>query len=240
MRSRGWSFTINNDTFNDLDNLLELTFDYLIIGFEVGEKGTSHIQGYIFYENAISFKSIKKKIPRAHIEKSKGTPQDNYDYCSKDGDYYEFGELPTKGKRTDIDSLVSLIEEGATREVIRQTYPKYYFMYKKKIEEMVKPTIDKDKQRKLYLIPEEKQYDYPGAFVDEDIDTYDGEKILVLSAYRVSFNVIAWIKGFPPRIKRGYEIIKIDPDEVYLTYTDTKQYNFLIKKYVDIIDGIQK
>ena len=33
-------------------------------------------------------------------------------YCTKDGDYVEFGEKPKMGKRTDIDTVKQLFKEG--------------------------------------------------------------------------------------------------------------------------------
>lgn len=105
IRARGWSFTINNDTDEDLDNVMDLNSDYLIFGFEKGKDGTKHIQGYVYFENARSFDSVKKMIPRAHLEISRGSPQQNYEYCIKEGDFYEFGDRPIQGERTDINEI---------------------------------------------------------------------------------------------------------------------------------------
>lgn len=91
-RSRGWCFTLNNYTESDWkdisDWLLPSAHQY-IVGKEVGEQGTPHLQGYLYCENKMSFKQIKDKLPKAHIEKAKGTPKQNRNYCSKDGDYIE-------------------------------------------------------------------------------------------------------------------------------------------------------
>jgi len=38
LRSRAWCFTINNDTFDDLEKMLDMTFQYLVFGFETGAK----------------------------------------------------------------------------------------------------------------------------------------------------------------------------------------------------------
>jgi len=38
LRSRAWCFTINNDTFDDLEKMLDMTFQYLVFGFETGGK----------------------------------------------------------------------------------------------------------------------------------------------------------------------------------------------------------
>lgn len=134
LRCRGWCFTINNDTFEDLDSLLELDFQYLIIGFEIGENKTRHIQGYIHYENQISFKSIKRDIPRAHIEMARGTPKQNFKYCSKDGDFYEFGDRPVQGARTDLNEIKELLLKKTPMKSISDQYFGDYIRYHKGFE----------------------------------------------------------------------------------------------------------
>lgn len=102
-RQRDYCFTINNYTEEDLAGLLRLETNpkvrYYIAGREVGENGTPHIQGYIRFNNALPFESLKKLIPRSHIEACKGTPQQNIDYCSKSGDFHAYGEVPATQKR---------------------------------------------------------------------------------------------------------------------------------------------
>jgi len=54
LRSRAWCFTINNDTFDDLEKMLDMTFQYLVFGFETGgKKKVCHIQGYVYFNNAL-------------------------------------------------------------------------------------------------------------------------------------------------------------------------------------------
>lgn len=89
-KGRKWCFTVNNWTeaeHSALKELFELRKWLFIIGKETGTKGTAHLQGYVEMKNPISFLSMKKSIPRAHLEKAKGTPKQNFDYCSKDNDF---------------------------------------------------------------------------------------------------------------------------------------------------------
>jgi len=137
MRATGWCFTINNYTFEEMDACINLPMDYKVFGFEVGNKGTPHIQGYLYHHNKVSMRQIKKLLSRAHIEKAKGTPQDNYNYCTKDGEYYEFGDLPRKGKRTDMDTVVQMITNGHTYEEISTKYPKQTLYYSKHIKSLI-------------------------------------------------------------------------------------------------------
>lgn len=88
-KSRGWCITLNNWNQDEYNSILEWcgTLTQYILGKEVGENGTPHLQIYVYNKNAISFNSVKKAIPRGHIEKAKGTLADNLKYCSKDNNY---------------------------------------------------------------------------------------------------------------------------------------------------------
>lgn len=115
-RARAYCFTINNPTDKDLEDLkvLSQTSKYMIVGKEKGEKGTEHYQGYIYFSEAKSFSSIKKKLKRAHIEVAKGSPESNENYCGKDGDVIiRVGECPKQGKRSDIDNVREKLKEGS-------------------------------------------------------------------------------------------------------------------------------
>lgn len=90
-RYRKWCFTLNNYDEKDLEIIDTKTHEYsnlkFIVGKEIGESGTPHLQGYLEFKNAISMKSLKKWLPRAHLEKARGSSKQNYDYCSKAGDF---------------------------------------------------------------------------------------------------------------------------------------------------------
>jgi len=55
-----------------------------IIGTEVGEQGTPHLQGYIEFKNAIAFTSLSKMNERIHWEVCRGSRVQNIEYCSKE------------------------------------------------------------------------------------------------------------------------------------------------------------
>lgn len=99
VRSRSYCFTLNNYTFDDLMEFLDIVCKYKCVGFEEGELGTPHLQGYIQFHDAVRFSTLKKKLTRAHLIVARGTPQQNISYCSKEGldDFYEFGDPPTTG-----------------------------------------------------------------------------------------------------------------------------------------------
>lgn len=104
-RSRGWCLTINNHTEDDELLCFDVAHScrYCVFGREIGESGTSHLQGYIYFDTLKSFDQVKLLFPTAHIEKQRGTCKQASDYCKKDGDFFEHGELPLsdqdKGER---------------------------------------------------------------------------------------------------------------------------------------------
>lgn len=81
-KARNWTFTLNNYTRVHIDNLLTLDCLY-VFQEETGEKGTPHLQGLLVFKNAVSFNSVKRLIPTAHIEKCKNKNA-SIRYCSKE------------------------------------------------------------------------------------------------------------------------------------------------------------
>jgi len=110
-RSRGWCFTVNNYTESDEVTAHLVCEDslYGIVAREVGEEGTPHLQCYVHYKDAKSFRSVKALLSRAHLEKARGTPSQNRKYCKKDEDYVEYGDIP--GDPTPVtEAVIDMIE----------------------------------------------------------------------------------------------------------------------------------
>lgn len=118
-RSRNFCFTLNNYTDDEIVGIKNIKYKYIILGDEIGQNGTKHIQGYICFHNALSFSSLKKKIPRAHIEISKGSAEQNRKYCSKEKILFEDGEIPSQGQRNDLSNIREIIKDtGKMRDVV--------------------------------------------------------------------------------------------------------------------------
>ncbi len=90
-KARSWSMTLNNFNEEEKEELKRFfqtsTGCKWVIGDEVGENGTPHLQIYFRVKNAISFNTLKKLNNRLHIEKSHGTLAQNFCYCIKDSKY---------------------------------------------------------------------------------------------------------------------------------------------------------
>jgi len=133
-----WCFTLNNPSEGEKSSLVDLFesehVSYAIVGREVGESGTPHLQGFVSFTDRKRLTSVKALMgDRAHFEATKGTDKQASDYCKKDGDYDEYGELQGQGKRTDWDRykdwLLSL-DVPPTESTICLQFPSLYGRYR--------------------------------------------------------------------------------------------------------------
>lgn len=126
-RFRGWTFTVNNYDEEDLMRILECNCQAMKAGHEVGESGTPHIQGAVYFTHACTLAVAKERIsPRAHLEVMRGSWEDQ-DYCLKDGCILRNdGQGPEQGKRSDIDSMMEDLQNGASDVELIQSHPSTY------------------------------------------------------------------------------------------------------------------
>lgn len=98
-RYRSACFTLNNWTeeiYNSITQELSQRAKGFVIGKEVGESGTPHLQGYVEFKAQVYFTTLKKLAPTAHWEKAKGNREQNIKYCTKDGDFVCTFPLPRR------------------------------------------------------------------------------------------------------------------------------------------------
>lgn len=129
-RARHWCFTLNNYNDEEYAGLVALggkadTIEYLVFGKEVGECGTPHLQGFVSFRTKTSFGGAKSLVgSRSHVERARGKPSQAAEYCKKEGDFVEFGEVPKgSGTRTDLSSVVARVKSGATKGEILEENP---------------------------------------------------------------------------------------------------------------------
>lgn len=120
MPTLAYCATLNNYTADDVAILRtpNLRLNYLIVGHEVGAQGTPHLQIYFQLARQAKLTTIKQwggPWARMHLESAKGSDTDNYNYCKKDGNFFELGErreMGRKGQRSDIAALKKAIDDG--------------------------------------------------------------------------------------------------------------------------------
>ena len=95
-RSR-WVFTINNyrADFNVRVHLTKPDFKIkrAVWGFEVGEGGTHHIQGYLELLRSYRLAFVKKIFPNAYWNAARKGALENFEYCTKEGNYDCLGDF---------------------------------------------------------------------------------------------------------------------------------------------------
>lgn len=106
--AKHWCFTLNNWTDKEKFELIEVfssnNLNKWVIGEEVGEEGTPHLQGYIEFEKKMRPLSVCSN-KRIHWEKCKGNPKQNIDYCTKDGKYVKSANIKVTRKLVVIENL---------------------------------------------------------------------------------------------------------------------------------------
>jgi len=128
-RHRSWCFTLNNYSEEERSAILGLAgVSYLVIGREVGENGTPHLQGFVKWRYPIGFAACRLRLPRAHLEVVRSL-QHAIDYCMKDGDYEEVGVRPLQGKRNDLEEVCKLVLAGEPMATVASEHPTAYVKF---------------------------------------------------------------------------------------------------------------
>lgn len=241
VRKRSYVFTINNYTFDDMAEVILLSdySRYVIAGFEVGSQGTPHIQGYVYFDNPQEPKYVRKFLSRACIRIAKGSVLSNLGYCSDDGDYWESGDPPQQGKAKfrDIKYLMKNPE----------THFHLYTQYRKAYSEYLL-TKKKDHSRSLLIATYDRCLDVADKFIEDgktvlicdDMELYSNEDVVITEYFEMSsdrFHIDRWLRGYPPKFKRGYEVLTFDPEIIVLLYRSHNQYKKACKQYAEAFDG---
>lgn len=184
-RSRGWCFTINNYTENDEKEIASWDAQYVIYGREVGENGTPHLQGYVFYKTLKTLKAMKKVHSTAHWEKQFGTCEQAIDYCKKEETSpYERGKPPvTGGARGQWHKINEMLNDGASFDMVREKYPGCAIRYMNQIERVIDTVTTKNATDKMRAIMEKAELRQWQLELVEALDEQDARKVLWVTDY---------------------------------------------------------
>ena len=91
VRAKRWVFTLNNYTEEDCEqlrrHLIDVACYFAVVGKEVGEGGTPHLQGFASFKTFKYFTAVKRLVGEGvHLEVAKKPDAANDKYCSKGGD----------------------------------------------------------------------------------------------------------------------------------------------------------
>lgn len=198
-RSRAYVYTLNNFTFEETLYYQAIPCKFHVYGEEKGEKGTPHLQGYIYFENARYFNSVCKLLKRAHVAVARGDAQQNVDYCLKQGGKnFVNGDIPSKGKRSDIEFVKKALADGRPikyivdntdslqalkyaesaikyTEIVRDFMPKVYWFYG--------PTGSGKSREAASMCPEA----YYTTDTNQWWDGYDAHSEVIIDDFRADF-----------------------------------------------------
>jgi len=154
-KSKKWCYTLNNYENETQSEILNEHAVYHIYGREIGESGTPHLQGFVYFRDRKMLTALKKLLPTAHFEVAKGSIDSNYKYCTKDQQFVEYGERPpeagvagaqeTKRRHAEIIKLAS---DGEI-DSIKELYPTEFLRYHQTIKR-----IRQDHPRSYEPLPE--------------------------------------------------------------------------------------
>lgn len=222
-------FTMNNERrFESI--IEELKKDnrttYWVVGREVApETGHKHLQGYVEFSCARTWKAVQRKYLFDFCEHAKGSPSQASLYCKKEGNFIEHGtiKMMKQGERTDLDSVLQMIKEGATTLDVIEYAPEVYAKHMRFFDKFmgICEKVNSDKQRKMkvtvligppgvgktkWAVNQARSYrNYFIVNSDEafPFDGYDGEEAIILDDFYggVKYHVLLrWLDGHMLRL----------------------------------------
>jgi hypothetical protein len=156
MPSLRYVFTWNNyddESFTTCLRFFNERCSYLCYGKELGELGTPHLQGYFELSKATKFNTLTKELPCGFIYPARGSPSSNYDYCSKQEQFTEYGTIsqPEQGCRTDIEEFKDYVVDnpGVTYDELLLSHPEMVAKYPHYTKNLLNTLNDKKSRETL-------------------------------------------------------------------------------------------
>ena len=239
-------FTLNNPTAEEtvgsfLSN--SESIEYFVFGRETGEEGTPHLQGYLQLNKKQTLKWLKKHIHKtAHWEIMRGTPKQASDYCKKDGDFVEVGELPeTAAAVGGAGNKKRWVEayEKASQGKFDEIDPQIRIMYHRTLKSihvdtlLAQPRLDGDLENLWYYGPpgcgksRKAREEYPDLFLkalNHWWDGYRGEQTVLIEEWELTsgkylgHHLKIWSDRYPftPEVK-GSHLVLQRPKRIIIT-----------------------
>ncbi|UDN67408.1 replication-associated protein [robinz virus RP_493] len=131
--------TLNNYDASDCKRFESLDdVQYIVFGREKGSgSGTEHLQGYVRFKTRREFSQVRDTLgTRCHVEQARSGDEDNRNYCTKDGDYYERGTMVKRGGRSDLVRAADAVLSGSPLSEIANTMPNIFVRYSRGLRDL--------------------------------------------------------------------------------------------------------
>lgn len=234
---RNFCFTINNPTAEDRKDVASLDVKYLVVGEEVSASGTPHLQGYCELTKRTRVTSLKKRLPRAHLERRKGSAQQAATYCKKDGNFTETGTISRPGKRNDLHNFVAEVKKQKGMKLIdvMENHPMTLARYPRFVDlanHLYRECKSRDTLDNHWYVgvsgsgkSSTARKKYPGLYlksINKWWDGYDDEDAILLDDFGATHNMLGyylkiWADHYPfkAEVKGGSMVIR--PKTVIVT-----------------------
>jgi hypothetical protein len=136
--ARRWCFTLNNPSEEDYTQIYNLEFNqelsYGVVGLEKGsQNGTVHFQGYLIMKAPWRLSKCRELFDTAaHFEIAIADTAKNRLYCTKEGNFFEFGNVPEERssaggrEKKRWEEARELAKEGSIDDIDASIYVPYY------------------------------------------------------------------------------------------------------------------
>lgn len=194
-KQKNWCFTVNNYTDADVQTIKCVDYSYLVFGYEVGDSGTPHLQGFITFEKNMRLSAVTKLF-QAHWTPARGTAEQNFKYCSKQGNFIEEGKRPMSAAEKGLkeqhrwSKIKELAKSGKLDDIEPKVYVTHYTTLKKIAKDnMTKPSNLDTVCGRWYYGPAgtgkttKAREEFPNAFIksrDRWWDGYQGEEVVIM------------------------------------------------------------
>jgi len=257
---------LNNYNSKDeehIQTVIKTCARYIVYGREIAPTtGTPHLQGYVYFHNARQHKSVSRLLPRAVVAPSKGSPTQNYTYCTKDGDFFEAGDIPMesnlareKGGAATKARYAAAIQHAESGELdtVKRDDPQLYVLHGPRLESLFKPNtvpLDGDLLHEWWVGPSGSGKSrllwelYPNHFAKKLNKWWDGyrrEEVVAIEEWSPKNDCTAsslkvWADRYPfPGEIKGGTLHRVRPTKIIVLSNYTPQQCFLNSEDLDPI-----
>ncbi|QCX35047.1 replication-associated protein [Blackfly DNA Virus 14] len=127
-------------------NILQQHCLFYCYQLESTKEANYHWQMYIQSKEKIRFSTIKswgEPFSNAHLEKAKGSPQDNINYCSKQessisNTFTQWGTISSKGVGSFRSCAIIALRNGCTMEELCSNHPEFFIQSFRSAQEYIR------------------------------------------------------------------------------------------------------